>query len=74
MKHRSAPTGLPLTLTFTIPATWTPEQALAVYELLDELREKIWTHYDLQLTQLIREHRCPPAHDTDNVELGDPPF
>ena len=24
-----------------IPATWTPEQALAVFELLDESRDKI---------------------------------
>ena len=28
-----------------IPATWTPEQALAVFELLDEIKEKIWTLY-----------------------------
>jgi hypothetical protein len=28
--------------TVEIPAIWTPEQALAVFELLDELKEKIW--------------------------------
>jgi hypothetical protein len=28
-----------------IPATWTPEQALAVFELLDEIKEKIWALY-----------------------------
>jgi hypothetical protein len=28
-----------------IPATWTPEQALAVFELLDEIRDKIWSRY-----------------------------
>ena len=72
MKQHSAPTGLPLT--FTIPATWTPEQALAVYQLLDELREKIWAHYDLQLMELIREDRCPSAHDTDHLEPDGPPF
>jgi hypothetical protein len=74
MKQHRAPTAPSLTLTFTIPATWTPEQALAVYDLLDELREKIWAHYDLQLMELIREDRCPPAHDTGNVEPQDPPF
>jgi hypothetical protein len=74
MKQYSAPTGLPLTLTFTIPATWTPEQALAVYQLLDELREKIWAHYDLQLMEFICQDRRSPAHDTDNVEPQDPPF
>ena len=74
MKHHSAPTALPLTLSFTIPASWTPEQALAVYALLDELREQIWAHYDLQLIELIREDRCPPAHDTHNADPDDPPF
>lgn|GEM_PF-3772105 len=33
--------GLP----FTVDCTWTPEQALAVWELLDDLRDRIWTHY-----------------------------
>ncbi len=28
-----------------IPATWTPEQALAVFDLLDEIRGKIWAVY-----------------------------
>ena len=27
------PPGLPLTINFNIPAYWTPEQALAVFEL-----------------------------------------
>jgi hypothetical protein len=29
-------------ITVEIPVTWTAEQALAVWEMLDELREKIW--------------------------------
>jgi hypothetical protein len=29
-------------ITVEIPVTWTAEQALAVYRMLDELREKIW--------------------------------
>ena len=28
-----------------IPTYWTPEQALAVYELVDTLRDKIWLTY-----------------------------
>lgn len=41
------------------PAYWTPEQALAVVELLDDLRELIWAHYDVQLIDLDpdRTHR-----------------
>jgi hypothetical protein len=34
-----SPTGLPLTINFKIPAYWTPQQALAVFELLDDLRD-----------------------------------
>ena len=41
----NAPEPLPAHLrpvSVEIPVTWTPEQALAVYELLDGLRERIW--------------------------------
>jgi hypothetical protein len=34
------PSGLPLTINLNIPAYWTPEQALAVFELLDDLRDQ----------------------------------
>jgi hypothetical protein len=40
-----------------IPAYWSPEQALAVFELLDDLRDKIWAHYGLGLQQLIAEQQ-----------------
>jgi hypothetical protein len=38
---------------FTIPGHWSPEEALAVFELLDDLRDKIWAHYGLRLQQLL---------------------
>ena len=41
----------------SIPDDWTPEQALAVYDFIDELREAIWTRYQLQLIELMREDR-----------------
>ena len=34
---------------YQLPDYWTPEQALAVLELLDELCEVIWSHYDLKV-------------------------
>jgi hypothetical protein len=34
-----------LTFPFAIPAYWTPEQALTVVELLEEVRDLIWSHY-----------------------------
>ena len=44
-KQPEPPPGLPLTINFNIPAYWTPEQALAVFELLDNLRDQIGAHY-----------------------------
>ena len=45
----NASTGLPLTIALKIPAYWTPEQAFAVVELLDDLRDLIWAHFSVQL-------------------------
>jgi hypothetical protein len=46
--------------TVEIPAAWTPEQALAVFDLLDELRERIWTRYSGQLQELLEEQQGRP--------------
>ena len=56
-KQPEPPPGLPLTINFKIPAYWTPEQALAVFELLDDLRDQIGAYYSLQLFELSREQR-----------------
>jgi hypothetical protein len=37
---------------YPIPSHWTPDQALAVYEFLSQLRDQLWQHYQLS----IREH------------------
>ena len=49
-----------------IPATWTPEQALAVFELLDEIRDKIWSRYGVRLQDLLQEQRTSSAVDPGN--------
>ncbi len=51
------PSGITHGIPFLIDANWSPEQALAVMELLNDLREQIWRHYELQLQQLYREDR-----------------
>ena len=43
-----------------IPDYWTPEQTLAVYELVDELRERILSRYDMQIMDALREE-CAPS-------------
>ena len=44
-------------LTLDIPVTWTPEEALAVFELIDDLRDKICALYNGQLQALLRQQR-----------------
>ena len=50
-----------LRVLFEIPGYWTPEQALAVYELIDDLRELILSRYDLQIMDAVREECAPCA-------------
>lgn len=40
-----------------IPDYWSPEQALAVYELLDELRDRVWDLYREQIQEQCRIDR-----------------
>jgi hypothetical protein len=46
-----------------IPTSWTPEQALAVFELLDEIRDKIWSRYGVRLQDLLQEQQASSAID-----------
>ena len=52
-----------------IPDEWSPEQALAVYELLNEVVELIWERYELQLIELIRSELV--ENDTSQLDLFD---
>jgi hypothetical protein len=55
-------------ITVGIPITWTPEQALAVFELLDELREKIRARYGNQMQELMAEQQqYPEVGDSDAI-------
>ena len=47
MKHAHLPSGLHKGIPLIIPEYWSPEQALAVFELLDDLRHQIWSHYQM---------------------------
>jgi hypothetical protein len=75
MKPWPLPSGRQRGIPFLLPDDWTPEQALAVVELLDDLRERIWAHYQIPLHDLVRE-QYGPTHDPDlrNTDTGDPPF
>ena len=69
--------GLPLTINFEIPAYWTPEQALAVFELLGDLKEQIGAHYSVQLFEISRQQHLPATTDNvadDATDGDDQPF
>jgi hypothetical protein len=55
--------ALPLTISLTIPAYWTSEQAFAVVKLLDHLRDRVWAHYGVQLLDQYREQYGPADSD-----------
>ncbi|MEG4798905.1 hypothetical protein QUA69_28105 [Microcoleus sp. LAD1_D1] len=49
MKKAQPKPGLPLSLSVEIPTTWTPQQAVAVFDLLTEIRERIWDQYNVKI-------------------------
>ncbi len=54
-------------LSNNIPDYWSAEQALAIYEFLNEIQEQIWSQYDLQLIELLRPD--PDEFDDDQLDL-----
>ena len=69
MKHHQ-PSGLNDGLNLLIDPHWSPDQAMAVIELLEDLRERIWAHYEVALLTTLREERVTHHH----VQTSDPPF
>ena len=66
--------ALPLTIPLNIPAYWTPEQAFAVAELLDDLRDRIWAHYGLKLLDQYHEWYGPADSDRSDDTADNPSF
>lgn len=61
--------------TFDVPTHWTPTQATAVFEVLDDLLESVWRRYGIQIQKMQRRDRivktsAVPANRGD----GDMPF
>ena len=74
MKPWLLPSGIQRGIPFIIPNDWSPEQALAVVELLDDLREQIWRHYEVQLYDQIRENNMSSETLEIQAPGTDPPF
>lgn len=69
MRHHQ-PSGLRHGIPLLIDPNWSPEQVMAIIELLDDLRERIWSHYEVVLLDKFRSDRITCY----NVEISDPPF
>ncbi len=66
------PAALPLWATaVVIPSLWTPEQALAVFELLDDLRETLWAVHGRQIQALLQQQQRSAASSVHDAEPGD---
>ncbi len=63
MSPRRAP------FTLEIPDYWTPEQALAVFELLKDLMDSIWNRYELTLIEMLAGELY--QDDTSQLDLFD---
>jgi hypothetical protein len=63
-----------LRILFEIPDYWTPEQALAVYELLDGLCERILSRYEAQILDALREECAPSLPPSGSAPVSDDTF
>ncbi len=70
MKRPHPPFGLNHGLELLIDPHGSPEQARAVFELLEDLRDRIWAHYELALVARLAEDRVSHFE----VVTADPPF
>jgi hypothetical protein len=69
MNPKHLPSGRQRGIPFLLPDDWSPEQAQAVLELLDDLREVIWQHYLIPVRELLNDER-----DAGSLDKDDPPF
>ncbi len=58
-------------LTVDIPRTWTPEEALVVYELIEDLRAKVSAIYESQLQEMLRAQRADLGDDKIEFTLDE---
>ena len=57
-----------------IPVDWTADQALATFELLNDLMERIWTRYAPDIQALIRQQQSCDQNVSDDSDPDHPPF
>jgi hypothetical protein len=53
------------------PDYWTAEQATAVFEFIDDIREEILIQYRLQIMEYLRDERCVDFNVPDDVSIDE---
>ncbi len=63
MSARSTSTSVPMPSSASaVPLHWTAEQALAVAECLQAMRQALWTAYGPRMQQAWRDQLMPDGH------------
>jgi hypothetical protein len=57
-----------------IPDDWTPGEATAVFEFIDELRDAITIRYQPEIAQQLRSQRCEQSDEPSERLEGYDPF
>ena len=58
-----------------LPGDWTAEQALATHDVLTEIAEAIWQHYEDPILDLLHGEHGPIEEQPDLFDFDDPiPF
>ena len=70
-RHDSA---LPLSIPFGIPTYWSPEQALAIFELINEMRAVIVAVYGMHLQDEDRTQNQQPPNYPQIIPEDELPF
>jgi hypothetical protein len=72
MKSAPAPTDTPRwATTVVIPTTSTPEQALAVFELIDDLRDRLRSLHGRQIQDLLEQEQGSAPNNALRANPGD---
>jgi hypothetical protein len=64
----------PLTVSLGVPLHWTPEAALAVFDLIDDLRDKILAVYQFDIQQLTYQQYISAPNNPIHIDDDDLPF
>ena len=73
IRHLELPSGTTDGIPLLIDANLSTEQAVAVFELIDDLREQIVRRYAPQIQEYYRRNRVTDARSTHD-EQDDEPF